>query len=57
LLLHTLGGPKSYVTSCDMDTHIENFLEARVGHCVESWVELKGEPDSQHKSCDYFGMK
>ena len=35
----------------------QHFLTVRLGTCVESWVEHKTKPNSQHKFHKYFRMK
>ena len=34
----------------------QHILEVRIGTCVESWVEQKAIPDSQHKSHKHICM-
>ena len=35
----------------------QQFLEVRLGTCVESWVKQKSRPISQHKSHEYFCIR
>ena len=32
-------------------------MDVKLGTCVESWVEQKARPNSQHKSRKYFCIK
>ena len=35
----------------------QHFLEVGLGTCVESWVEPKARPNSQHNSREHFCIK
>ena len=51
---HFTRGPKLKVPSMTWMPTWHRALEARVGSCVESWVEHNTRPNSQHKSWILF---
>jgi hypothetical protein len=50
------GVPSCQVPSMTWIPTWQHILEVRIGTCVESWVERKARPDSQHKSHKHICM-
>jgi hypothetical protein len=55
--LATSHGSRVLSPKYGMNGYMATLLEARLGTCVESWVEQKARPCSQHKSLKYFCIK
>ena len=53
---HFIEGPQSLSPNYDVDAYMATHFggEVRFGTCVESWVEQKTKPNSQHMSHELY---